>query len=96
MLSDACLQCAQAADGAGSGIDPAFLNARVSQKFGADLSALDKRDAAKSGDADLPVKAPLHERRARLDSVGAAACSGSQAAPSPSAALHGSLRCAGY
>jgi hypothetical protein len=59
----------QAADGSG-GIDPRFLNARTSQKFGVDLSAAAaKKDAARSGDADLPVKAPLHERRARLDSV---------------------------
>ena len=55
---------AQAADG----IDPAFQSARVSQKFGADLSAAAGRNV-RSGDADLPVKAPLHERRARLDTV---------------------------
>ncbi|KAK9904141.1 hypothetical protein WJX75_005357 [Coccomyxa subellipsoidea] len=53
---------------AADGIDPAFQSARVSQKFGADLSAAAGRNV-RSGDADLPVKAPLHERRARLDTV---------------------------
>ncbi len=63
-VSDAVGMPAQAADG----IDPAFQSARVSQKFGADLSAAAGRNV-RSGDADLPVKAPLHERRARLDTV---------------------------
>ena len=70
MLQESEILCSasQAADGAG-GIDPRFLNSRVSQKFGADLSALAPKAAARSGDADLPTKAPLHERRAKLDSV---------------------------
>lgn len=49
-------------------IDPAFLSSRKSQKYGADLSAA-AATSVRSGDADLPTKAPLHERRAKFDQV---------------------------
>lgn len=40
---------------------------RLSQKFGADLSRADQNKF--SGDADLPSKLPLADRRAKLDNV---------------------------
>ena len=40
---------------------------RLSQKFGADLSRAG--DNRVSGDADIPSKAPLADRRAKLDNV---------------------------
>ena len=49
-------------------MDPAFLGARKSQKYGVDLSAAVAANV-RSGDADLPTKAPLHERRAKFDQV---------------------------
>ena len=49
-------------------IDPAFLSSRKSQKYGADLTAAAAANV-RSGDADLPTKAPLHERRAKFDQV---------------------------
>lgn len=59
------------ADG-GAGIDAIFQRHKASQKFGADLAAqamAAARKAPRSGDADLPTKEPLHERRAKYDSV---------------------------
>ncbi|CAK0782908.1 hypothetical protein CVIRNUC_006103 [Coccomyxa viridis] len=50
------------------GMDPAFLGARKSQKYGVDLSAAAAANV-RSGDADLPTKAPLHERRAKFDQI---------------------------
>ena len=41
---------------------------RLSQKFGADLSQPGGRNMM-SGDADLPSKMPLADRRAKLDNV---------------------------
>ena len=49
-------------------MDPAFLGSRKSQKYGVDLSAAAAANV-RSGDADLPTKAPLHERRAKFDQV---------------------------
>ncbi len=40
---------------------------RLSQKFGADLSNTDQKKF--SGDADLPSKLPLADRRAKVDNV---------------------------
>lgn len=57
----------QGADAA-AGVDPAFLRARVSQRYGADLAGEARAGAAaRTGDADLPPKAPLAQRRARFD-----------------------------
>jgi len=59
---------AQGADEAAGGVDPAFLRARVSQRFGADLSREAGAGAAgRTGDADVPRRAPLAEQRARFD-----------------------------
>jgi len=59
---------AQGADEAAGGVDPAFLRARVSQRFGADLSREAGAAAAgRTGDADVPRRAPLAEQRARFD-----------------------------
>ena len=49
-------------------MDPAYLGSRKSQKYGVDLSAAAAANV-RSGDADLPTKAPLHERRAKFDQV---------------------------
>ena len=66
VFRDPCLCILQAGDD--EGMDPAFLGSRKSQKYGVDLSAATAANA-RSGDADLPTKAPLHERRARFDQV---------------------------
>jgi len=59
---------AQGADDAAGGVDPAFLRARVSQRFGADLTREAGAAAAgRTGDADVPRRAPLAEQRARFD-----------------------------
>ncbi|PSC73947.1 Something about silencing 10 [Micractinium conductrix] len=61
-----------AGGGEGSGIDAIFQRHRASQKWGADLEAqamAASRKAPRSGDADLPQKEPLYERRAKFDSV---------------------------
>ncbi|KAK9829724.1 hypothetical protein WJX72_007528 [[Myrmecia] bisecta] len=51
-----------------SGLDDAFTRQQVSQKYGADLfNQMSKK--GRSGDDDLPLKQPLHERRAKFDSV---------------------------
>ena len=65
-LADPCCTFLQAGDD--EGMDPAFLGARKSQKYGVDLSAAAAANV-RSGDADLPTKAPLHERRAKFDQV---------------------------
>lgn len=41
---------------------------RLSQKYGADLSQSGGSKIL-SGDADLPIKAPLADRRAKVDNV---------------------------
>lgn len=59
-------------DGAGSAIDAVFQRHKASQRFGADLEAqalAAERRGGRSGDADLPAREPLHERRAKFDSV---------------------------
>jgi U3 small nucleolar RNA-associated protein 3 len=65
------------ADLVGDGdIDPGFAHHRAGQKFGADLAAqaaAAARRAPRSGDADLPRREPLTERRARMDGVRARA-----------------------
>ena len=61
-----------AAAAADAGADGTFTRHRASQKFGADLAAqaaAGKRKAVASGDADLPARAPLSERRAKYDAV---------------------------
>lgn len=55
-------------DRGASGVDERFLAHQASQKFGADLQA-QSRSKARSGDDDLSTKAPLSQRRAKLDSV---------------------------
>ena len=65
-LTDPCYIFLQAGDD--EGMDPAFLGSRKSQKYGVDLSAA-ATASVRSGDADLPTKAPLHERRAKFDQV---------------------------
>lgn len=60
------------ADGGASAIDAVFQRHKASQRFGADLeaqAAAAGRRGARSGDADLPAREALHERRAKLDSV---------------------------
>jgi hypothetical protein len=54
----------------GFGDEEKWQRQRASQKFGADLSdaALAGR-SKRSGDADLPFREPLSDRRARMDSV---------------------------
>ncbi|PRW45524.1 Something about silencing 10 [Chlorella sorokiniana] len=55
-----------------SAIDAVFQRHRASQKFGADLEAqalAAARKGGRSGDADLPSREPLYERRAKFDSV---------------------------
>eukprot|EP00884_Botryococcus_braunii_P018128 jgi/Botrbrau1/499/Bobra.110_2s0129.1 len=50
--------------------DEMWQRQRVSQKFGADLSEAGLAGRSKrSGDADLPFREPLSDRRARMDSV---------------------------
>lgn len=60
------------ADG-NDGIEPSFTRHRVNQKFGADLSEQAARHGSRSGDADLPFREPLNERRAKMDAVRARA-----------------------
>lgn len=47
--------------------DDLFSRQRVSQKYGSD--AILPPSASRGGDADVPAREPLHERRARLDGV---------------------------
>jgi U3 small nucleolar RNA-associated protein 3 len=60
---------APAAAGAGRQLGELFGRQRLSQKFGADLTA--QLRAGRGGDDDLPARAPLAERRAKFDSVAA-------------------------
>ncbi|KAI8469299.1 MAG: Sas10 C-terminal domain-containing protein [Monoraphidium minutum] len=55
--------------GGGGGLTELFGRQRLSQKFGADMSA--QLRAGRGGDDDLPARDPLHERRARYDAVAA-------------------------
>ena len=48
--------------------DP-FVRGNVSQRYGVDLAAANGKAAAASGDADLPLRTSLSDRRARTDSV---------------------------
>ena len=50
-------------------LDAGFTGGRVSQKYGADLSQAAPDAGRRSGDADLPAKPALADRRARLDNV---------------------------
>lgn len=64
--------CLQVADGisAGSGlvgVDAMYLKHRTSQKYGADTARRGK--LGRSGDDDVPERAPLHERRAMVDDI---------------------------
>ena len=49
------------------GIDDGFMQHAVSQRYGGDLSAAGLK--GRSGDDDLPLREPLHERRAKYDAV---------------------------
>ena len=55
------------ADCRNDGIDAGFRRFAVSQRFGGDLAAASLK--ARSGDDDLPLREPLHERRAKYDAV---------------------------
>jgi hypothetical protein len=58
-----------AAAAAGRQLGELFGRQRLSQKFGADISA--QLRAGRGGDDDLPARAPLAERRAKFDAVAA-------------------------
>jgi len=60
-----------AAAAAGAALaDPMLSRHRTSQTFGADLYAqAAAKKSVRSGDDDLPMKEPLHERRAKMDGV---------------------------
>lgn len=55
----------------GSSLSGLFEKQRLSQKFGADLLSQQAAARRPGGDDDVPTKAPLHERRAKYDSVAA-------------------------
>jgi U3 small nucleolar RNA-associated protein 3 len=59
-------------DGGGASVDPSFSRHRVNQKFGADLAAQQAAAARRnprSGDADLPSRETLSDRRAKMDGI---------------------------
>lgn len=60
-------------DGGLGAVDPAFLKHRANQKFGADLAEQASKRGVRSGDADLPFREPLSDRRAKMDAVRARA-----------------------
>ena len=49
------------------GIDAGFSRSSISQRFGGALAPASSR--GRSGDDDLPLREPLHERRAKYDAV---------------------------
>ena len=49
--------------------NPSLVPAAVSQRYGVDAAGAGPTAADRSGDADLPARMPLHERRAMMDSV---------------------------
>ncbi|KXZ45808.1 hypothetical protein GPECTOR_50g602 [Gonium pectorale] len=51
----------------GSALNDLFARHKVSQKFGTDHPSLTKRPHG--GDEDLPLREPLHERRAKFDAA---------------------------
>eukprot|EP00887_Chlorella_sp_A99_P005929 scaffold29.g5929.t1 len=75
LLDDFADDIADIVTAADAGVDGAFGRHRASQKFGADLVAPGGRKG-RSGDADLPSREPLHERRAKYDAVRARQAAG--------------------
>ena len=55
------------------GVDKVFGGHRANQKFGADLSAFTAHNMPQSGDADIPERDSLSNRRARMDAIRARA-----------------------
>ncbi|GFR45262.1 hypothetical protein Agub_g6368 [Astrephomene gubernaculifera] len=53
----------------GNALNDLFARQKVSQKFGTDHPSLSKRPHG--GDEDLPLREPLHERRAKFDAAAA-------------------------
>ena len=71
LLDDFADDVADLVDG-GATVDPSFSRHRANQKFGADLAAaaaIDARKNPRSGDADLPVRDSLSDRRAKMDGI---------------------------
>lgn len=66
LLDDFVDDVADLVDG-GATVDPSFSRHRANQKFGADLAAMAARKQPRSGDADLPVRDSLTDRRAKMD-----------------------------
>lgn len=62
-------QAAAGAGGGGASLTGLFGRQRLSQKFGADITA--QLRAGRGGDDDLPAREPLYERRAKYDAVAA-------------------------
>ncbi|GAB4821287.1 hypothetical protein N2152v2_008333 [Parachlorella kessleri] len=58
-----------AGEGGADELGGGFGRHRLSQKFGVDLAAAAAAKKGRSGDADLPQREALHERRAKFDSV---------------------------
>jgi U3 small nucleolar RNA-associated protein 3 len=59
-------------DGGNASVDPRFSKHRANQKFGADLAAQQAAAARRnprSGDADLPTRESLSDRRAKMDGI---------------------------
>lgn len=59
-------------DGGNASVDPGFSKHRANQKFGADLAAQQAAAARRnprSGDADLPTRESLSDRRAKMDGI---------------------------
>lgn len=59
-------------DGGNASVDPSFSKHRANQKFGADLAAQQAAAAhrnPRSGDADLPTRETLSDRRAKMDGI---------------------------
>jgi len=73
VATDPTLNAANGANGGGAAtrnqMGELFGRQRLSQKFGADISA--QLRTGRGGDDDLPQRAPLYERRAKFDAVAA-------------------------
>lgn len=68
LLDDFVDDVADLVDG-GASVDPSFSRHRANQKFGADLAAMAARKQPRSGDADIPARDSLTDRRAKMDGV---------------------------
>lgn len=72
-----------------SNIDNSFTRHRANQKFGADLASIAARQPPRSGDADLPHRDSLRERRARMDAIRAKSAAEMEELASMKAIRHG-------